>query len=512
MMRHFAWMMAVLAAGVFGTSADAQQRRGENLALVIGNFDYDTMQDVDGEQDADRMTRALRDAGFRVVKGYDLDAARQVGVARIFAERLDRADRVMVVMLGHVVSSGDDSFLLGVDTREADVLNAGRRGLSLAAVQSLIASKPGTAILMVAGNRAEPDLGRGLRDGFRPRGVQQGVTVVRGRAQELSQVLIDGLLEPGNSLRQALPNRAGLSVSGFVSDRVSFMGAGRGDEVDPDLGQLAYWNATRDIGTKEAYEAYLKRFPNGIFAGEAREALDEIREAPIREARAAEEALNLSREDRRAVQSVLTDLGFNTRGIDGVFGRGTRAAIRAWQESRGLVATGFLTDTQYRGLRREYDERRAAAEAAAEREAERQAERDRQAWIAARDAGSRGALRAYIRDFPNGRFVEQARARLAEIRRQEQDSDQGAAGGGSSDPDQGEFNNRRLLAEERIFAPNQVIRLAVERQLARNGFNPGPIDGNITTRTRRAIVRFQRSRGLPETGYLNAATISLLAL
>lgn len=505
-MRILAWAMAVMAAGMLATDVEAQQRSGENLALVIGNFDYDSMEDVDGEQDADRMTRALRDAGFRVVKGYDLDASRQVGVARIFAERLDRADRVMVVMMGHVVSSGDDSFLLGVDTREADVLNAGRRGLSLAAVQSLIASKPGTAILMVAGNRAEPDLGRGLRDGFRPRGVQQGVTVVRGRSRDLSQVLIDGLLEPGNSLRQALPNRTGLNITGFVSDRVSFMGAGRGDEVNPDLGQLAYWNATRDIGTKEAYEAYLKRFPNGIFAAEARSALDEIKEAPIREARAAEQALNLSRDDRKAVQSILTDLGFNTRGIDGVFGRGTRGAIRAWQESRGLVVTGYLTDTQYRGLRRQYDERAAEAAAAAERDAER----DRRAWIEARDAGSQGALRAYIRDYPNGRFVDRARARLAEIRRREQDRD---SGGTAQEQDtSSEFNNRRLLTEERIFAPNQVIRLAVERQLSRNGFNPGPIDGKFTTRTRRAIVRFQRSRGLPETGYVNAATISLLAL
>jgi peptidoglycan hydrolase-like protein with peptidoglycan-binding domain len=39
----------------------------------------------------------------------------------------------------------------------------------------------------------------------------------------------------------------------------------------------------------------------------------------------------------------LTALGFDTGGSDGVLGRQSRAAIRAYQKSRGLPADGFPT-------------------------------------------------------------------------------------------------------------------------------------------------------------------------
>lgn len=61
----------------------------------------------------------------------------------------------------------------------------------------------------------------------------------------------------------------------------------------------------------------------------------------------AEADLGLGREERRAVQAGLTRRGFDTRGIDGVFGRGTRNAIAAWQRANDQEATGYLTAAQY---------------------------------------------------------------------------------------------------------------------------------------------------------------------
>ena len=60
--------------------------------------------------------------------------------------------------------------------------------------------------------------------------------------------------------------------------------------------------------------------------------------------------LNLSREQRRAVQAGLTRRGFDTRGVDGSFGRGTRNAIAAWQQANDLTATGYLTANQFERL------------------------------------------------------------------------------------------------------------------------------------------------------------------
>ena len=77
----------------------------------------------------------------------------------------------------------------------------------------------------------------------------------------------------------------------------------------------------------------------------------------------------------------LTSLGFDTQGIDGVFGPRSRAMIQAWQQARNNPATGFLTAAQQQALLGQaasalakFDEdQKKKAEAAAKAEAEAKA-------------------------------------------------------------------------------------------------------------------------------------------
>jgi len=57
----------------------------------------------------------------------------------------------------------------------------------------------------------------------------------------------------------------------------------------------------------------------------------------------AEVALNLGASARRRIQAGLSAAGFEPGPADGVFGAGTRDAIRAWQTARGAPATGYLS-------------------------------------------------------------------------------------------------------------------------------------------------------------------------
>jgi lytic murein transglycosylase len=59
----------------------------------------------------------------------------------------------------------------------------------------------------------------------------------------------------------------------------------------------------------------------------------------------------LSREQRVDAQIALQRLGFLQGEIDGVIGAGTRAALRAWQKSAGLVADGYLSPEMVARLR-----------------------------------------------------------------------------------------------------------------------------------------------------------------
>lgn len=63
-----------------------------------------------------------------------------------------------------------------------------------------------------------------------------------------------------------------------------------------------------------------------------------------------EALLELRNPDRREIQQRLTLLDYDTIGVDGIFGPGSRDAIAAWQEQAGFDPTGFLDATQKAAL------------------------------------------------------------------------------------------------------------------------------------------------------------------
>ena len=64
-----------------------------------------------------------------------------------------------------------------------------------------------------------------------------------------------------------------------------------------------------------------------------------------------EAGLELDRAARQRIQRGLQAAGFNPGGVDGMFGPRTRAAIRGWQSSRGVRATGYLDGASVAALR-----------------------------------------------------------------------------------------------------------------------------------------------------------------
>jgi lytic murein transglycosylase len=52
---------------------------------------------------------------------------------------------------------------------------------------------------------------------------------------------------------------------------------------------------------------------------------------------------SMTRDQRIGAQRALTQLGYDTQGVDGVIGSNTRAALRRWQIANGRIADGYLT-------------------------------------------------------------------------------------------------------------------------------------------------------------------------
>ncbi|GIX47019.1 MAG: hypothetical protein KatS3mg131_1230 [Candidatus Tectimicrobiota bacterium] len=68
-----------------------------------------------------------------------------------------------------------------------------------------------------------------------------------------------------------------------------------------------------------------------------------------------------------------------------------------------------------------------------------------------------------------------------------------------------------LLAPGVALAQDPRV-IQVQQRLAALGYEVGTIDGLLGTRTRQALQAFQRDRGLPPTGSLDAATLQALGL
>jgi len=519
----------------------------EDVALVIGNRTYDDLPKVKDAVRTRESLFALEQAGFRVFQGQDLSQRELTRLAAEFYAALDKADRIVVVLSGHMVSTPRDSWLLGVDATDLDMFSVGGSGLSIGAVLDAAAQKPGASLVFI-GDDNSANIGEfGLVSGTEAIEIPQGVTVISGSMRELMQFLTRVALKPGQNIKVAKEQHGrDLEIEGFVSSIGTFLPLPDADEpakIEPAIdADRAYWEAVQSIGTIDALLTYADRYPDGQYVLDANRLIGELRANPERQAKEDENRLKLSREQRRQIQRNLSILGFNPRGIDGLFGRGSRAAIGAWQKSRGIDGFGFLTGNQITALQSAADVRSRELEEEARKRQEEQDRLDATYWRQTGRDGTEDSLRAYLKRYPDGlyseiaqgqidHFDEQRRAEAAVVERDYWDqvqSDgsaqaykqylakypQGAFSGTAKeqlDQLEGAAQDEQLVrqakADEARVAGNSIARLLVEQKLQSLGLKPGRVDGKFDDKTRRAVRKFQRARQIPVTGYVTQKTI-----
>ena len=312
------------------------------------------------------------------------------------------------------------------------------------------------------------------------------------------------------------------------------------DVVQPDAPEAAAWSQAKRTNSAAAYREFLQKYPGSLFAGAARGRMAELEEAanaPRQDpAAAAEAALNLSRAQRAQIQRQLTLLNHDTKGIDGAFGPDTRRAIQSFQRKGGVAPTGYLTAGQIELLGRSAKLKSDALEAEARKRQAAQDRADTAFWAENRGKGAAGA-RAYLGRFPDGLHGDAAREVLADAARQ----DVGGAGGAGDEAawtraastntaaayreylakyprgrhaDDAQARVNRLQqqlsqdqAAEAALDLAPVVRATVQQRLNALGLKAGKADGTFDPQTRQALRRYQESRNLRPSGYLNQATV-----
>lgn len=112
--------------------------------------------------------------------------------------------------------------------------------------------------------------------------------------------------------------------------------------------EKAYWNSIRNSRNPEDFETYLYRYPYGDWTEQAERRANNLRARDDRRRR--EDALGLSRGQRREVEARLSRAGFFPGSINGEFNRDTRTAIRDFRVAYGLPRHRFLDAQMIRVL------------------------------------------------------------------------------------------------------------------------------------------------------------------
>ncbi|MGO4917090.1 peptidoglycan-binding protein [Pseudogemmobacter sp. W21_MBD1_M6] len=540
MMTRFLWTTAawmILCGPAFGA----------DIALIIGNAEYAAQRDLRGGADVVAAAPVFEGLGFDVVGRTDASRVELVDAIEQFVAGATEADRILVVLAGRFLNSSQDSWLLGVDSPASPGLSRlPSEALALSTVLAVMKQHPGRALLLVAddddaGVSAGPYLERGLGR----LSIPQGVTVFKGGTRAIASFAKDAIALPALSLTVQAARRQGLQAEGYLPEDYRFLEGVRTTPAKPevpDSNEQAAWDEAQRADVIAGYQDYLMRFPDGAHAADANRLMAEIRNDPNRQARLAEDALGLTRDQRREIQRDLSILDINPRGIDGLFGPASRGAISTWQSQNGFDATGFLTREQINRLDTQAQRRATELETEAELRRIEQERLDRAYWKDTGAAGDEVGLRAYVKRFPDGVFAEEAQIKLdaleddkrAAAAAQDRQAWDAAATAGSEEgyraylaafpngafSDEAQARIDALTAEKSNADTNAAAR-RVEEQLGLNiqtqklienrldavGLRPGAVDGAFDDDTRRAIRRYQQARDLPVTGFLNQETV-----
>ena len=539
-MRRF-MMMTTAAIGLAAPAAWAK-----DAALILGNDSYERLGRVD------RADQVLDAADELEALGFDVQALRNgrmdatVEALTEFADVAETADRIVVVLAGRFVTDGGQTWFLTSDADEPSYFGTPQTAVSVESVLQVLAQAPGQAVLMLGSDPVTGTMAY-LSPTIGDLDIPQGVTVLRGPVRDVAGYAADILVRP----QYDLISSTGYNITGwgYMPDSLVVMPMRPADvpaptvpEVDNNDAEVAMWEGARALDTVVAYRSYLRQYPNGEYRAEAESLIAEIVNEPNRDARLAEESLSLSRDERREIQRDLSILDYNTRGIDGIFGSGTRAAITNWQQENGFSQTSYLTTDQIARLDAQAARRAAELEAEAERRRQEAEALDNTYWQETGAKGDEPGLRAYLDRYPDGIFAEVATERLDAIeaeKRRAAAAEEAAAWDRATESDtvgayqdylsiypEGQFVGEaqaaiaNLTQEEQIapeveaaqaaeanLALNALTRRLVELRLQQTGFEPGAVDGNFDEDTRRAIRRYQANAEIDGMGYLNEATL-----
>ncbi|MGE0611916.1 MAG: caspase family protein, partial [Hyphomicrobiales bacterium] len=372
---------ALIAA--FGP-ASAEKR----LALVLGNADYRNAAPLKNPRnDASDVALKLRELGFHVIQGLDLDRGRMEEHIRLFANELATADVSLLYYAGHALQVNGENYLVPVEAqlkRESDLdfeaipLNLVMKQMQRTTRVSLVfldACRDNPLTRSFSSVARSASVGRGLAP------VEKASGMMIAFATEPGSVALDGtgrnspfttallnhidtpdttindiMIEVRKDVMEATRNSQipweNSSLTGRFYFKQQLASAVAGTPVSSDAAQVrlsasdatlehTFWTSILDSDDPKLFKAYLERFPNGIYKPIAEARLRATGEGPDKSgADATTKVAALPAELPAAapvtdpaqlattLQTELRRVGCYTGAVDGIWGPGSISAVQ----------------------------------------------------------------------------------------------------------------------------------------------------------------------------------------
>jgi hypothetical protein len=365
------------------------------VALVIGNSSYRNVAKLSNPaNDAAAVAVMFKSAGFDTVESkLNLTVGELRKALRDFGNLSRDADVAVVYYAGHGIELDGTNYLIPVDATletDADVLD---ETLSLDRV--LFAVEPARQLRLVILDACRDNpfaksmkrtiasraIGRGLAkvEPSSPNtmiafAAKAGSTASDGDSKNspFTAALVKYLPRPGLDLRKAFGYTRDDVLKATNNKQEPFIyGSLGGDDValvpapdkitadatkplDETRLELAFWESIKNDKNPELFQAYLNRYPKGVFADIATINLQQQKTAALESATVEKPNDRLELSDpasRHEVRERLYELNFDPGPFDGPMSTAAHQAVREFEQANKLASTGELTQGLLRRLR-----------------------------------------------------------------------------------------------------------------------------------------------------------------
>jgi len=331
MLRFAGYLAFLLILCVNWATPEAATKR---VALVVGNSAYEFATPLGNpKNDAEAISGKLSKLGFTVVKGVDLTHVGFAGIVSEFRAKLKGADVGLFFYAGHGLQVQGENYLAPIDAELKDEPSLEFEAVRLSTILKLMERETRTNVVFLDACRDNPlarNLARsmGTRSAAIGRGlarVESGLGTLIAFATQPGNVALDGegnnspftqaLLKhietPGLEV-EALMRRVRVDVMDATRERQvpwnnssltgAFMFNDKAPEKADDLKtiEMALWQAANSSRTKSLYAVYLKNYPHGTHADEARSRIAALEKAEAEQQASEKKAREQAEAERRA--------------------------------------------------------------------------------------------------------------------------------------------------------------------------------------------------------------------